>query len=64
MLADPAADDGSLAVTAPAAAVLGTSADVTATWSGLAADTKYLGAVSYSDTGGVFGLTLVNVQTD
>jgi subtilisin family serine protease len=62
--ADPANDDGSLSVTAPAAATLGETANVTASWSGLDAGTKYLGAVSYSDAGGVFGLTLVNVQTD
>ncbi len=62
--ADPAADDGSLTVIAPAAATLGDTAELTAAWSGLNAGTKYLGAVSYSDSGGVFGLTVVNVQTD
>jgi hypothetical protein len=62
--ADPTNDDGSLTVTAPAAATLGTSGDITAEWAGLSDGAKYLGAVSYSDSGGVFGLTLVNVQTD
>lgn len=62
--ADPANDDGSLTVDAPTEAVLGETADVTATWSDLEAGTKHLGAVSYSDADGVFGLTLVNVSTD
>lgn len=61
--ADPAADDGSLAVDAPDAAVLGTTAQVTASWTGLEAGTRHLGAVSYADAGGVFGLTLVAVDT-
>ena len=48
---------------APAAATLGTSGTIDVSWSGLAADTKYLGAVSYTDTS-LFGLTVVSVTTD
>jgi hypothetical protein len=62
---DAAADDGSLAiVSAPASAVLGTTGIIEISWSGLAVDTKYLGAVSHADTGGVFGYTIVSVSTD
>ncbi len=52
-----------LSVTAPTSAVLGDSGTVEATWSGLDAGTKYLGAVSYSDPN-LFGLTVVAVDTD
>lgn len=63
--ADSSADDGSLSVdSAPASAVNGTVGTVEYSWSGLAAGDKYLGAVSHSDSGGVFGLTLVSVSTD
>ncbi len=62
--ADPADDDGSLVVDAPTEAVLGATGEVTASWDGLSDGTKYLGAVSYSDGDGVFGLTLVAVDTD
>ncbi len=65
VLADAAADDGSLAIdSAPAAAALGTTETISFSWSGLATGDKYLGAVSHSDAGGAFGLTLVDVQTD
>lgn len=65
VLADPTADDGSLAIdSAPAAATLGATESIEVSWSGLDAGAKYLGAVSYSDAGGVFGLTLVGVETD
>ena len=62
---DGTADDGSLAIdSAPASAVLGTTGTIDISWSGLAVDTKYLGAVSHADTGGVFGYTIVSVSTD
>jgi hypothetical protein len=44
--------------------VLGTTGIIEISWSGLAVDTKYLGAVSHADTGGVFGYTIVSVSTD
>ena len=48
---------------APAAAVLGTDGTIDISWAALSTDMKYLGAVSYSDAGGLFGLTLVEVET-
>jgi len=56
---------GSLSLdSAPASATLGTTGTINLSWAGLAAGDKYLGAVSHSDSGGVFGLTLVTVGTD
>ena len=52
-----------LSVTAPDAAVLGDTGTVSVSWSSLDADTKYLGAVSYTDSA-LFGLTVVSVDTD
>lgn len=58
------ADAGSLAITAePEDAVQGTVGEVTAEWSGLDAGTEYLGAVGHNDEDGLFGLTLVVVDT-
>jgi hypothetical protein len=57
-------DRGNMTVTAPAAATLGATETVTVDWAGLAADTKYLGAVSHSDGSGLLGLTVVRVDTD
>ena len=53
-----------LSITAPGAAVLGTSGTVTVNWDGLAADQKYLGGVSYHDGVGQIGFTTVTVNTD
>lgn len=53
---------GSLNIdSAPASAVNGTTGTVQVSWSGLAAGTEYLGAVSHSDSSGLLGLTLVDV---
>lgn len=61
----PAAPGSSnMTVTAPASATLGVTAPIIVDWFGLTADTKYLGAVSHSDAGGLLGLTLVAVDTD
>ncbi len=54
---------GNMTVTAPTAATVG-AATVTVDWAGLDAGTKYLGAVSHSDSGGILGLTLIAVDTD
>lgn len=63
--ADASADDGSLVIdSAPATATVGATETISYSWSGLVTGDKYLGAVSHSDAGGVFGLTLVNVETD
>ncbi len=55
---------GSLSIdSAPASATNGAAGTVTASWSGLALGTSYLGAVSHSGDAGLLGLTLVNVQS-
>jgi len=46
---------------APTSAVNGATGTVQVSWSGLAASTEYLGAISHSDSSGLLGLTLVNV---
>ena len=56
-------DAGNMTVVAPASASIGTDA-IDIEWTGLETDTKYLGAVSHSDGGGLIGLTLVSVATD
>ena len=59
----PDADAGNLAVTAPASATLGEAANIALTWASLAAGTRYLGIVGYSDGGTEFGGTLVSITT-
>ena len=55
---------GPLAIdSAPASATNGATGTVTASWSGLAPGTSYLGAVSHTGDAGLLGLTLVNVQS-
>jgi hypothetical protein len=49
---------------APITAVIGDTGTIDLSWAGLDLDMKYLGAVSHSDTGGVFALTLINVSTE
>jgi len=51
-------------LTAPTTATLGATETITVDWSGLDAGTKYLGAVSHSDAGGILALTLIAVATD
>lgn len=61
----PSTTGGSLSVdSAPASATRGETGTVEVSWSGLTAGTKYLGAVSHGDGGGIFGVTLVGVTTD
>ena len=56
---------GSLSIdSAPASATLGSTEAIDLSWLGLDPDMKYLGAVSHSDAGGLFGLTLINVSTE
>ena len=57
-------DEGNMTVTAPTAATLGATETITVDWTGLTAGTKYLGAVSHSDSSSLLGLTLVSVDTD
>ena len=55
---------GDLAVDAPATAVATETGTVTASWTGLDALTRYLGAVSYSTGGELLDFTLVSVVTE
>jgi hypothetical protein len=57
-------DRGNMTVNAPATAVLGATETITVDWMGLDPNTKYLGAVSHNDSGGVLGLTLINISTE
>jgi hypothetical protein len=58
-------DDGSLVIeSAPTAATLGQTGQITVSWSGLAVDNKYLGAVSHTGPGGLISYTFVGVETD
>jgi hypothetical protein len=66
-----AADAGNMTVTAPSIATLGDTATVDVAWSGLAADTKYLGSVTYHDVlspagydDGLIDFTIVRIDTD
>jgi hypothetical protein len=54
-------DAGNLTVTAPTTATLGETATIELSWSGLTADTRYLGAVSYDDGSAEIGSTLVSI---
>ncbi|MGC5583860.1 S8 family peptidase [Ornithinimicrobium sp. W1665] len=60
--ADPSADDGSLTVDGPAAASVGATETVTASWTGATADQWHLGAVSHNDGDGVMELTVVDID--
>ena len=61
----PLASGGSLSVdAAPASASTGQVGTIDVSWSGLAAGTSYLGAVSHTGDAGLMGLTLVEVDTN
>ena len=53
---------GNMSLTAPAAAVIGTTATIGITTSGLTAGTKYLGSVAYGGAAGVPNPTIVRVD--
>jgi subtilisin family serine protease len=60
----PMASGGSLSVDyAPTSATSGAVETIDVSWSGLAADTWYLGAVSHTGVSGIMGFTLVEVDT-
>jgi subtilisin family serine protease len=59
-----AAGSSNMTLTAPTAATLGATETIAVDWFGLDAGTKYLGAVSHNDAGGMLGLTLVSIATD
>jgi hypothetical protein len=54
---------GNMTVSAPTAAVIGTTGTINLTFSGLAPATKYLGSVLYSGTLGLPNPTIVRVDT-
>jgi len=56
---------GNLTVdSAPAAATLGGTGTIDASWTGIDAGTKHLGAISHADGSGLLGLTVISVDTD
>jgi subtilisin family serine protease len=59
----PSTAAGNMTVTSSTStATVGGTADVTASWSGLTAGTKYLGRIAYSDGSSEIGSTIVNVN--
>ncbi|HEX9773583.1 MAG TPA: S8 family peptidase [Steroidobacteraceae bacterium] len=56
------ADEGNMAVTAPAAAVTGAIGTITLDFTGLTPGTKYLGSVAYSGIAGLPNPTIVRVD--
>lgn len=59
-----AAGTGALTVEgAPSSVSIGDTATLIAAWSGLDAGEEYVGAVSHSNSGGLIGLTLVEITT-
>jgi hypothetical protein len=57
------ASAGNMTVTAPAAAVLGTTGTINLTFSGLSPATKYLGSVAYGGVAGLPNPTVVRIDT-
>ena len=59
----PSTAAGNMSTTSSTAtATTGGTADITVSWSGLTAGTKYLGRVSYRDGSGEIGSTIVTVE--
>jgi hypothetical protein len=50
-------------VTAPTSVANGDRVAFDLTWSGLEPASRYLGAISHTTPGGLYGLTIVNVTT-
>lgn len=57
-------DAANMTVTAPAAAVAGTTGSIDVSWMGLDSGKKYLGSVSHSDADGVISQTVVSISTE
>lgn len=57
-------DLGNATLTGPSSAVLGTTETIGVEWTGLSADTRYLGSVNYSDGSGPVGATVIRIDTD
>jgi hypothetical protein len=51
-----------MTVAAPASATIGGTGAITLTFSGLTADTKYLGSVAYSGVAGLPNPTIVRID--
>jgi hypothetical protein len=61
----PLASGGSLSIeSAPTSAIIGAVETIDVSWTGLAPETSYLGAVSHTGDVGLMGLTLVEVETN
>ena len=56
------ADEGNMTVTGPATATIGGTGNVNLSWSGLAADQKYLGAIDYQEGATTHGTTFVRID--
>jgi hypothetical protein len=63
IIASNQADAGNTTISGVTPAQSGVSQTHTATFSGLAANTRYLGEVRYSDASSIIGRTLLNVRT-
>lgn len=58
-------DEGNLTATPDSVVVTpGQQVDVTATWSGLSGDTRYLGQINYESDGDTVGSTLVDINVE
>jgi hypothetical protein len=58
----PSTDASNMTVTSSTSATVGGTADITVSWSGLNATTKYLGRVSYRDGSAEIGSTIVSIN--
>lgn len=56
------ADEGNMTVTAPASAAIGATGTIELSFSGLSADTRYLGSVAYAGAAGLPNPTIVRVD--
>jgi len=55
-------DAGNMTVSAPASVTAGSTETLQVNWSGLAADRRYLGAISHVTPNGLIALTIVNIR--
>jgi hypothetical protein len=55
-------DAGNMTVSAPASVTAGSTETLQVSWSGLAADRRYLGAISHVTPSGLVALTIVNIR--
>jgi subtilisin family serine protease len=55
-------DAGNMTVSAPSSVTAGSTGTLEVSWSGLAADRRYLGAISHVTPNGLIALTIVNIR--